>query len=188
MSDRKHHVCPMERAWRLDTWIRRWMQNPSRILGPYIKEGMVVLDFGCGVGFFSIYMAEMVGEAGRVIAADLQEGMLECLKENIKGAGVEGRITVHKCEEDKIGVSESVDFVLLFYVVHEVKKKEEFFNEILTILKPGRQALIVEPPIHVSKKEFKESIRKAREAGLKEVVRPKMLFSKAAVMELPSGT
>jgi len=183
MSSDKHHVCPMERAWRLDTRIRRWMQNPAKILGPYVKEGMTVLDVGCGVGFFSIEMAEMVGEAGKVIAADLQEGMLECLREKIKGTGVEGRITVHKCGEDKIGVSESIDFILMFYVVHEVKKKEEFFNEIVTMLRPGGQVLIVEPPFHVSKTEFEETIGKAQEAGLKEVGRPKMLFSKAAVLK-----
>ena len=188
MSDKKHHVCPVERAGHLDNRFRRWMHNPAKILGPYVRKGMTVLDVGCGVGFFSIEMAGMVGEGGKVIAADLQEGMLECLRGKIKGTGVEGRITVHKCQEDKIGVSESVDFVLLFYVVHEIKKKEEFFNEIVTILRPEGQILIVEPPFHVSKTEFEETVGKAREAGLKEVGRPKMLFSKAAVMELPLGT
>jgi ubiquinone/menaquinone biosynthesis C-methylase UbiE len=176
----------MERAGRLDSRIRTWIQNPAKILGPYVKEGMVVLDVGCGPGFFSIYMAEMVGEEGKVIAADLQEGMLECLRKKIKGTGVEERIAVHKCGEDKIGVSESVDFVLLFYVVHEIKDKEEFFNEIVTILKPEGKVLIVEPPFHVSKREFEETVGKARDAGLTEVERPKMLLSKAAVLELRS--
>ena len=54
-------VCPVEKADRLDTRIRRWLQNPQKILKPYIKEGMTVLDFGCGPGFFSVDMAQMVG-------------------------------------------------------------------------------------------------------------------------------
>ena len=183
MSDRNHHVCPVERAGGLDNRIRRLIQNPQKILGAYIEEGMTVLDIGCGPGFFSIDMAKMVGESGRVIAADLQEGMLEKLRDKIKRTELEGRIILHKCQEDKTGVCESVDFILLFYVVHEVPNIEDFFNEIVTILKPNGQVLIVEPPFRVSKTAFEETIRKAREAGLTEVERPKVFLSKTAVLK-----
>jgi len=183
MSDRNNRVCPVERAGSLDNRIRRWLQNPQKILGAYIEEGMTVLDVGCGPGFFSIDMAQMVGESGRVIAADLQEGMLEKLRDKIKGTELEGRITLHKCEEDKTGVCENVDFILLFYVVHEVPNKEEFFNEIVNILKPNGQIFIIEPPFHVSKTAFEETVRKAREAGLTEVERPKVFISKTAILK-----
>jgi ubiquinone/menaquinone biosynthesis C-methylase UbiE len=183
VSDRKNRVCPVERAGSLDNRIRRWLQNPQKILGAYIEEGMTVLDVGCGPGFFSIDMAQMVGESGRVIAADLQEGMLEKLRDKIKGTELEGRIRLHKCEEDKTGVCENVDFVLLFYVVHEVPNKEDFFNEIVNILKPNGQIFIIEPPFHVSKVAFEETVRKAREAGLTEVERPKVFLSKTAILK-----
>ncbi len=144
---------------------------------------MTVLDFGCGPGFFSVELAQMVGESGRVIAADLQEGMLHKLSDKIKGTELENRITLHKCEEDKIGISENVDFVLAFYIVHEVVNKEGLFTEIETILKPKGQLFIVEPPFHVSNKAFKETIGKAKAAGFTEVRRPKVLFNKAIVLE-----
>ncbi len=60
----------------------------------------------------------MVGKSGRVIAADMQEGMLQKVKEKITGTELEERILLHKCGKDNIGVSEAVDFVLLFYMVH----------------------------------------------------------------------
>jgi len=44
----------------------------------------------------------MVGKSGRVIAADLQEGMLQKLRKKIRGTELEERITLHKCEENKI--------------------------------------------------------------------------------------
>jgi ubiquinone/menaquinone biosynthesis C-methylase UbiE len=69
-------VCPVERAGWLTNPVRRWFQNPERILKDYVKEGMTVLDIGCGPGFFSVAMATMVGETGKVIAADIQDGML----------------------------------------------------------------------------------------------------------------
>ena len=183
MSDRSTRVCPVEESDRLDTRFRRWLQNPKRILSPYIKEGMTVLDFGCGPGFFSVDMAQMVGESGRVIAADLQEGMLQKLSDKIKETELENRIALHKCEEDKIGITDKVDFVLAFYIVHEVVNKEGLFTEIETILKPNGQVLIVEPPFHVSKKAFEETIKKATTAGFKEMDRPKVLFNKAVVLK-----
>jgi len=183
LSDRSTRVCPVEEADRLDTRFRRWMQNPNRILKPYVEEGMTVLDFGCGPGFFSVELARMVGESGRIIAADLQEGMLHKLRDKIKGTELENRITLHKCEEDKIGIADKVDFVLAFYIVHEVVNKDNLFTEIETILKPSGQLLIVEPPFHVSKKAFEETIGKVKAAGFTEVKRPKVLFNKAVVLK-----
>jgi hypothetical protein len=49
MSDKNNRVCPVERAGSLDLSIRRWFQSPRKILAPYVKEGMTVLDFGGGV-------------------------------------------------------------------------------------------------------------------------------------------
>ncbi len=80
-------------------------------------------------------------------------------------------------------MSVKVDFVLAFYMVHEVPNLEKFFEEIDSILKPKGQALIVEPSFRVSKKAFEETIRKARGAGLKPVEGPKVLLSKTAILE-----
>jgi ubiquinone/menaquinone biosynthesis C-methylase UbiE len=183
MTKINERVCPVTLAGSLDNSIRRYLQNPQKILRPYIAEGMTVLDVGCGPGFFSLEMARMVGKSGRVIAADMQEGMLQKVKEKIKGTELEERILLHKCGENNIGVSEPVDFVLLFYMVHEVPNKEHFFNEIRTILKPQGQVLIVEPPFHVSKSAFEETIRIAANAGLIVIERPKIFFSRAVVMK-----
>ena len=183
MNDRNNRVCPVERAGGLDNKFRRWLQNPRKILRPYIEKGMTVLDIGCGPGFFSIDMAQLVGKSGRVIASDLQEGMLQKLRDKIQGTELEERFALHKCEENKIGLSENIDFILVFYMFHEVPNQEEFLNEIGSILKPNGQVLIVEPPFHVSKPAFEKIIRKARNAGFTLVGRPKVLFSKTAVLK-----
>jgi ubiquinone/menaquinone biosynthesis C-methylase UbiE len=182
VTDGKHRVCPVERAGSLDSRIRRWLQDPQKILKPYIKEGMTVLDLGCGPGYFSIEMAQMVGESGRVIAADLQEGMLQKLRNKIQGTELEERITLHKCKANKIGLSEDVDFVLAFYVVHEIPNQEELLNEIKSILKSNGRVFIGEPPFHVSKAAFEETIRKALDLGFTLVERPKVLLSKTMVL------
>ena len=181
MSGKANRVCPVELAASLDNRIRRWFQNPQKILKPYIKEGMTVLDLGCGPGFFTIDIAQMVGKCGRVIASDLQEGMLKKLSDKISGTELEERISLHQCEENRIGLSETVDFVLAFYMLHEVSGQEELLGEIASLLKPDGQLFIVEPPFHVSKSEFNETIKKARKAGLDLVETPRVLFSKAVI-------
>jgi len=72
-----NNICPVEKAGGLDNSIRKILQHPRKILRPYIKEGMSVLDLGCGPGYFSLEIAKLLNESGKVIAADLQQGMLD---------------------------------------------------------------------------------------------------------------
>ena len=183
MNNRKNRVCPVEISDSLDSKLRRWIQNPRKILSPYIKKGMTVLDLGCGPGFFTIDIAKMVGKSGRVIASDLQEGMLQKLRDKIRGTELEEYIILHKSEEDKIAVIENVDFILLFYMVHEVPGQKAFFNELITILKPNGQVFMIEPPFHVSKKDFENTIKIATSAGFKVTGKPKSFFDKSVIFE-----
>jgi ubiquinone/menaquinone biosynthesis C-methylase UbiE len=183
MSPGKTRVCPVEKAGSLDNRLRRWLQNPVKLLSPYITGGMTILDFGCGPGYFTVDMAQMVGETGRIIAADLQEEMLEKLRRKIQGTELAQRITFHKCEENRIGLSEIVDFALVFYVIHELPNRKSFFQELASIVRPGGRVLVVEPPFHVSRAAFEETIEEAAGAGFKALEGPKSLFSKTAVLQ-----
>ena len=184
MKEDKNRVCPVELAGSLDTKFRRWLQNPNKILSPHIKEGMRVLDMGCGPGFFTIEIAKMVGDNGKVFAADLQEGMLQIVKNKIAGTELEKRITLVKCEKDKTNVTEKVDFVLCFYMVHEVPGKEDFFKELKNVLDAGGQILIIEPAFHVSKKDFGLTLNIARSIGLKTNAGPKTFMNRSAILSL----
>jgi ubiquinone/menaquinone biosynthesis C-methylase UbiE len=181
----KEHVCPVERAGMLDSRIRCWLQNPRRILEPYVRPGMTALDIGCGPGFFTLDMASLAGTSGKVIAVDLQDGMLEIVRGKISGTELEKVVTPHRCAADSLGLDGSVaaDFALAFYMVHEIPDKERFFREVFDALGPGGQFLVVEPPFHVSKKAFAETLRIAGEAGFKvDGAPPKVFFSRTAVL------
>ncbi len=184
MDDDRNRVCPVELADSLDGKVRRWLQNPHKILAPYIKEGMTVLDIGCGPGFFSIEMAKMVGSHGKVIAVDLQEGMLQKLSNKIKGTELEERIKPSKCEQNKIHVSEKVDFILTFYMVHEVPDKNSFFNQLSSTLSDKGEFLLVEPKLfHVSRKEFESTIKLAEINGFERYQGPSLIAGWSAILK-----
>jgi ubiquinone/menaquinone biosynthesis C-methylase UbiE len=188
MSNEKNkRICPVEYAGGLDNSVRRLLQNPRKILKPYIHQGMTVLDLGCGPGFFSIEIAKMLKDTGKVIAADLQEGMLEKVNKKIKGTELEQRITIHKCQDDRIGVAENVDFVLVFYMIHEVPNQNNLLKELESILKPEGKVFIIEPKFHVSKKSFEEMINKAKDIGFEIVDRPKVFISRTVLLTYKKG-
>jgi ubiquinone/menaquinone biosynthesis C-methylase UbiE len=184
MDNERNRVCPVELANSLDNKIRRWLQNPQKILAPYMKEGMTVLDIGCGPGFFSLEMAKMVGKSGKVISADLQEGMLQKLRNKIKGTVLEERIKLVKCDKAKINISEKVDFILAFYMAHEVPDKNSFFKGLKNVLNEKGQFLLVEPKFfHVSQKEFKATTVLAENNGFIIYPGPKLPFSWSAILK-----
>jgi len=161
------HVCPWWLCCTFDNPVRRLVHNPEKMFINFIKEGDTVVDIGCGMGFFSIGMAKLVGEKGRVITADLQEKMIERVGQRARQKGLLSRITLHKCTPDKLGITVMADFALAFWMVHEVRNKDAFFNEIITFLKPGAHFLLVEPKIHVTDIYFRKITDIAVKVGLK---------------------
>ena len=182
MMNSQTDVCSYKKAWALDNWFRKLLQNPHKIVGGYVKAGQTALDLGCGPGFFSLAMAEMVGEKGKLISVDIQEEMLQMVKSKSKQQGFDSRIILHKAQSDKLGISEMVDFALAFYMVHEVPDIISFLNEVASHLKPEGRFLIVEPKGHVSESDFNDTLKLARSAGLKQISAPKVLFSRTALL------
>jgi ubiquinone/menaquinone biosynthesis C-methylase UbiE len=176
------YVCPVELASSLSNPLRRLIHNPRKILGSYINKGMTVIDLGCGPGYFTTWLARMVGEEGMVIAADLQQGMLEKVIEKIRGTDLEQRIKIHKCQDDKIGVSEKVDFVLAFWMVHEVPDQQKMFEELRSILNQGGRILVIEPKFHVTKESFKKMITLIESAGFEIIESPKVSLSRTVLL------
>ncbi len=178
----KKRICRVGHAGALDSGLRRLLQNPKRILKPYLGGGMAALDLGCGPGYFTFEIARLVGPGGKVTAADLQDGMLEIMKNKIHSAGF-SNIKLHKCGEDKTGLSEKFDFILVFYMLHEVPDQPAFLQEIKSLLKEGGHALVAEPDFRVSKEGFQKSVSLMEKAGLRIVKRPSIFLSRAVVVK-----
>ena len=68
MNDR---VCPWWLCYSFDNPLRHLIHDPERLLEPYVKTGMTAVDIGCGMGYFTLGLAKLVGPGGTVIAVDL---------------------------------------------------------------------------------------------------------------------
>jgi ubiquinone/menaquinone biosynthesis C-methylase UbiE len=184
-ADEKGHVCSADQAGWLSTPGRKLVNNPRRILKGLVHEGDIAVDLGCGPGFFSLPLAEMVGDTGRVIAVDLQEAMLAKLRLRAESAGLAARIQLHHSGPDAIGVADRADFALAFYMVHEVPQKDSFLREVLGMVKEGGRFLLVEPKGHVTKAQFAATVELAKQAGFVPVAEPRIAFSRATLFSRP---
>lgn len=180
------HVCPPWMTWTLINPFRSLAQNPAKTLRPFIKDGDTVLDVGCGPGYFTTAMARLVGEHGLVIAADIQEGMLERARRRVKKAGLSERVRLHLARPDGLDVrSDRVNFALAFWMAHEVPDKERLFAEILACLVPGGSLLLVEPRIHVDAGAFAEIAGIVGRSGFVSAGPVSIRLSRAALFHKP---
>jgi ubiquinone/menaquinone biosynthesis C-methylase UbiE len=171
-------VCPPWIGYFLLNPLRKLVENPDKMFGPFVREGMVVLEPGCAMGFFTLPLARMVGPSGRVIALEIQDKMLSVLGRRAQKAGLRERIELRRISTDGYGLddlSDQVDFAAAIHVVHEIPDKAIFFTEIWKALRLGGRLLVVEPKGHVSREQFEETAAIAGKAGFTPDTLPKKI-------------
>lgn len=176
-------VCPWWLCPAFDNPVRRLLQNPQAILGGLVAEGETALDLGCGMGYFTIPLAQMVGARGGVIAVDLQPQMLERVRQRARRAGVEARLRLHQGSPESIGLSDTVDFALAFWMLHEVRDPLAFLREVRGLMLPGGRMLLAEPVVHVSEAAFRKTIDTAQSSGFSARQARQVRWSHAVLLE-----
>jgi len=179
MSD---HVCPWWLAYTFDNPLRRLIHKPEKILGPYVKSGMTVADLGCGMGYFSLGLARLVGEKGTVIAVDLQREMLNALRRRASRAGLLNRVMPVLADRDVLNLDQEIDFALAFWMVHETPSPYRFFSQVAARLSDGAKLLVAEPRFHVPPERFAEILEDAGRTDLRILEHPPVGFSRTALL------
>lgn len=178
-------VCPWWLGFMLISPLRRWLtESPASLLSPYIREGCTVVEPGPGMGFFTLPMARMVGNRGRVIAVDVQPKMLAALRRRARRARLDERIETRLAQLESLGIDDlagTADLVLAFAVVHEMPSAEAFFQQAAATLKPGGWLLLAEPKGHIKPQNWESELHAAQRAGLVDAGRPKVRRSLAAL-------
>ncbi len=137
-----------------------------------VKPGMTVCDMGCGNGYHTLPLAEMVGETGKVYAVDAQPEMIELLRGNIAAKDIKNIIPIVGLFHDPKLPPNSCDMILLVDVYHEFSHPVEMLAAMHKALKPDGQLVLVEfraeddsVPIKPEHKMSKAQISKEMEAN-----------------------
>lgn len=173
------HTCPWWLGYTFDNPLRRFIHRPEAILGSFVSPGDTAVDIGCGLGYFTIALAELVGPTGRVIALDIQVQMIERARRRAARRNLTSRIDFHVCPRDRININGEADFVLAFWMLHEVSNPEQLLAEVRSSLRPSGRLLIAEPRIHVSKTRFSATIEQAERSGFKVTQGPGVRLSRS---------
>ena len=180
------HVCPWWLAYTFDHRLRLLAHNPGKLFGKYVRSGMTVVDLGCGLGFNSMGLAGLVGNSGKVVALDIQQKMLDVVMKRAKKRGLENRIEPHLALNDDLNLHVKAQFILAFYMVHEVPDPDRLMAQVVDNLSADGRFMMVEPPFHVSSRDFSSSIARAETLGLVLEDRYKILFGRTAVLRKPA--
>ena len=125
--------------------IARLFEPSKRFVNPYVKEGMTVADLGCGLGYYSLHFAKILGPKGKVFSVDSDERTILALEKKKEKRGFKN-IEPHAASAADLSFieDESIDFIfangLLCCVA--LTQQESSVEEIKRILKPNGLAYI----------------------------------------------
>jgi len=120
--------------------VKKWLRGEGEafLKDIGIRKGQTILDFGCGVGRYTIPAAKVTGKEGKVYAIDKDMDALQQLMQRAKSEGFKNVVPIKTSGELKINLeNESVDVVLLYDVLHymDVKERRKIYDEVYRILK-----------------------------------------------------
>jgi ubiquinone/menaquinone biosynthesis C-methylase UbiE len=151
MSIVNHETVMPDFVFRLMVWfmkIEDLFQNPRTLLAKVpLKQGMIVVDYACGPGRYTIPVAQIVGESGKVYAVDNQHLAIEMVKKKAERQSLTNIQTV-LVKSFNTGIPDSsADLVLLIDSLALIGDRQNLFKEIRRIMKPD--GLLFIDPTHM---------------------------------------
>jgi ubiquinone/menaquinone biosynthesis C-methylase UbiE len=165
---------------RLLTEERHALLRPAELLRSLgLKSGATIADIGCGPGFFTIPASEIVGQNGRVLAADIQGEMLSAVKARVTEHGLTN-VRIVKTSDSEVPLPHGcADLVLLAFTLDEIGQRARFLHRVGQLLKPDGKVAVLEwekqeepedegPPV-ADRISAEEVAKDAEAAGLRVV-------------------
>ena len=154
-------------AW-LDRPEREAEEGPSKAIAALgIRPGAIVADVGAGSGYYTVRLARVVGPTGRVVATDLQPGMLDIIRSKIARERLTNVEVLQGRMDDPVLPAGTFDLVVMVDVYHELASPQVFVRKLKEALKPdGRLVLIefrLEDPRVPIREEHKMSVAQVRQ-------------------------
>ncbi len=139
-----------------------------------LKRGEVVADIGAGSGYHVVRMSPSVGIKGSIKAVDIQQEMLDFIKNKVKELGLKNVELVKSTEKSAMLPPKTIDKILMVDVYHELEFPLEMGQSMYEALKPGGLVYLIEyrtedpnvPIKAVHKMSEKQAIKEMKALGL----------------------
>lgn len=172
-------VCPSWFSFILYNPVRKTFTDRSRVLDEScITRESVVLEIGAGNGFFTEAIAE---RAKKVIAVELQQGMVRKLRKRVQRFGAAVEIVL----EDISSVAlerDSADVCLLYYSFHEIAGQKEAAATIARAVRRGGNLSIYEPSVEVNSREMQATLSRFTSLGFVLEGSRDTIFTRSALL------
>jgi ubiquinone/menaquinone biosynthesis C-methylase UbiE len=129
----------------------RSLDARQRLLDAGVGPGQVVLDYGCGIGSYSLPAAQIVGAGGKVYALDIHPLAVEAVERRAGKENLSNIQTILSSRDSGLA-GDSVDVVLLYDVLHSVPDRPALLQELHRVLKPGGRLSVL--PDHMGGDEL----------------------------------
>ena len=123
----------------------KWQRVGDVFAALNIGAGGVVADLGAGGGFFTVRLAEAVGDRGRVYAVDVSEQVVRNLSRRVESQGLQNVEVIQGVPADPRLPQGALDAVLIVNAYHEMREHQQMLAGIRQALKPGGRLVLVEP-------------------------------------------
>lgn len=136
---------------------KRWLDShASEVLAETgVKEGQMILDFGCGSGTYTIPAAKLVGKDGKVYALDISSKALDRMEERAKQEGLRNIMRIDVIGEERIPLKDrTIDTVLLIDVLKDINDRKSLFKEVYRVLRPSGNLTVF--PMHMAVEEVEK--------------------------------
>lgn len=140
-----NRLTPIYKIPDLESKDRDAWQQPERVLDAFgVKEGDTVADMGAGSGYFTFRLAKRIGGTGKVYAVDIQQEMLDYIRNKMERNGVENIVPVKSTETNTNLPPDCCNKVLLAECYLELSKPVELMKDLRNALEPGGEVAIID--------------------------------------------
>ena len=109
-----------------------------------IEPGMTVADIGAGNGYYTVRLAERVGEGGRVLAQDIDPEALAGLARRVERQRLDNvSIRLGEFADPKLP-DNSFDRIFMVHMYHEIGQPYEFLWRMWPALRDEGQVIVVD--------------------------------------------
>ena len=123
-------------------------QPPSQVMDSIgAKSGMVIGEIGAGRGRYTVFLAERVGDSGKIYANDIRADSLSYLTERCRRNDISNVETVLGEVDDPLLPDKALDMAFMVWVYHHLEKPVELLKNLKTSLKSGATVVILDPAV-----------------------------------------